>query len=181
MTEGKLTERGWVETRRIGDLVFTYRTGKDAPKDTPVFDMSVGDVAVENVGTREIELRYSVPLTFFEGHLFELGAAQERTFKFPHTHWTGPEDEMVYTSRPGRRGKLSRRDYMDLYHRLGRAQLIDGTMRTQYSAAISIDGTIHQLEFGPRLFVVDLDRDWDQEMAKYIEFFAARDRGEIPR
>ena len=179
MADGSMTDRGWVEQRRVGDLVFSYRTGRDAPAASPVFDMSVGEITVENVGTRVVNVRYSVHEIFFAGHRFELGPAQEKAWSHGHIHFPGPEDAMSYDSRPGKKALLSRQDYMGLLHRLGLPGFLDGTMRTQFHGLVVIDDAPHELDFGPRLFVVDLDRDWDEERARYGEFFAARDRGEI--
>ena len=180
MSEGTMTERGWVQEVRLGDLRFCYRSGRDSPRATPVFDMSVGEVTVENLGERAVNLKYSIPEVFFGGHVFEFGANQERRFSHPHVHWPGPEDEMSYDCGPGRKGLLSRQDYMSLFHKLGRPHFVDGFMRTHYAAALLVDDAPLTLEFGPHLFEVDLDRDWDEEQARYLDFFAARDRGEIP-
>lgn len=180
MAKGRMTERGWIETTRVGDLVFTYRSGRDAPRDVPLFDMAVGEITFENLGERPVRLEYTIPDTFFGGHLFEIGPAQELAWKHPRPAWSEPDDAIDFACPPGKKGLLSRQDYLHLVHEIGRARLLDGTMRTQYGADLRVDGELVRLEFGPHVFRVELDRDWAAEQARYEEHFVARDRGEIP-
>jgi hypothetical protein len=180
MAAGRMTDRGWVQTTRIGDLEFSYRTGRDSPRGLPVFDMSVGEITFENLGERPVNLKYSVTDTFFDGHCFELGAAQELTWRYPRAEHSQPEDAIDFDCPPGKKGLLSRQDYLHVVSEIGKASLLDGTMRTRYAAVLLVDGEPLELEFGPQIFHVELDRDWDEEKARYVDFFVARERGEIP-
>jgi hypothetical protein len=180
MATGRMTDRGWVETTRIGDMEFRYRTGRDVPKGASVFDMSVGEITFENLGDRPVNVRYSVNDAFFEGHVFELGAEQELEWRYPRAEFASPDDVIDFDCPPGKKGLLSRQDYLHVLNEIGMPSMLDGTMRTRYAATVLVDGQPHALEFGPHVFHVELDRDWDDEKARYVDYFVARDRGQIP-
>jgi hypothetical protein len=173
----RITDRGTAMSFQIGDVVVTYLSGKDVDAQTPVFDMSVGEITLENTGDRPINLKFNAPQTFFVGHSFEFGSSRKKTYSHHHIEKSEPTDFIDYDIPPGGRVPISRRDYMDLYLRLGRAYFLDGTMCTQFEGVIQLDNVAHTLQFGPHCFKVDLDRDWDQEQARYLQFFADRDKG----
>jgi hypothetical protein len=96
MAAGRMTDRGWVQTTRIGDLEFSYRSGRDSPRDLSVFELSVGEITFENLGERPVNLKYSVTDTFFDGHTFRarrsararLGATRGQSIHSPRMRST---------------------------------------------------------------------------------------------
>lgn len=171
--EGRVSDRGTVFEQRIGDLKVTYLTGKDADAATPVFDMSVGDIILENTGGRPISLSYDSHRAGFGGHQFDFGGEGQNPYADPRPEVYDPPSPIDFVLKPGALIQISRRDLMELYERL----VGDGTLCTRYAASILVDGRAQRLEFGPHCFRVVRARDWAGEEKRYLEFFAARDRG----
>lgn len=172
--EKRITPRGTAFVLKIGDLVVTYVTGKDADATTPVFTMSVGETTLENRGPRPINLKYNTDETFFRGHRIEFGANPPPAAT-PHSHRTSPDDLVDYDLKPGQKAWISRQDLMDPVLRRGPACLADGTVTTRFVANLQVDHHMHTLDFGPHRFIIAIDRDWDREREQYVEFFRKRD------
>lgn len=171
----RMTERGVVYSSRIGDLSVTYLSGRDADARTPVFDMSLGELLLENTGGRPIHLKYDATQTFFTSHRFDFGTHVKNSYAYPRPLPSDVQSLIDYNLAPGVKIPISRQDFMGVFEELGRAYFMDGTICTRYEASIEVDGTLHTLRFGPHCFHVDLDRDWDREKERYLQFFKARD------
>lgn len=169
------TNRGVIQSSRIGDLSITYISGRDADTRTPVFDMSIGDITLENTGKRPIRLKYNSTQTFFLGHSFEFGTRVKNSYVYPRPLPSEPQTIIDFTLHPGVKIPLSRQDFMDLFGELGKAYFLDGTICTRFEAPIEVDDVLHTLRFGPHCFHVELHRDWDKEQERYLQFFKARD------
>ncbi len=173
----QVTDRGALFTLRFGDVTVTYLSGKDVDAQTPLFNMSVGEITVHNGGTAPVNVKYNAAQTFFTDHTFVFGKASEKTFRHPHSPTSEPTDFIDYMLPAGGQLPLSRQDYMDLFLRLGRPYFMDGSMCTTFEGVVTLAGKPHPLRFGPHCFEVDLDRDWDLEQKRYEKFFADRDAG----
>lgn len=175
MDNHQVTERGTVYSIKVDELVVTYLSGKDANARTPVFDMSVGEITLENTGDRSINLKYNSIQTFFMGHRFEFGTSIKNVYTHPRMEISEPEDFVDYNLSPGERILISRQDFMNLFQELGRAYFLDGMVCTRFEGTIQVDDRIHVLQFGPHCFRVELDRNWDWEQKRYLQFFKTRD------
>lgn len=175
-----LTDRGTLYGYLIGELRVTYLSGKDAGPGDPVFAMSLGEVALENTGHAAINLKYNATQTFFTAHRFAVGDAARHQLAPPPSPSDEPASFIDYDLPPAQRILISRQDLMEWVYRVGKAGLADGTISTRYEAALQVDGVTHPLRFGPHLFQIALDRDWDREQADYLQFYADRDAGKLP-
>lgn len=171
------TDRGTALSLQVGAIAVSYLSGKDADAKTPIFNMSIGEIILKNTGTRPVNLKFNASQTFFMGHTFEFGADKKQRYTHPRLLTSEPTDFINYDIPPGGSIPISRQDYMDLFHKLGRAYFLDGTMCTRFEGVIQIDGHAHTLRFGPHCFKVALDRDWSREQERYLQFFADRDKG----
>ncbi|MDI1475410.1 hypothetical protein [Polyangium sp. y55x31] len=170
-------DRGVTYSYAIGTLAVTYLSGKDADATTPVFDMSVGEITLQNMSVRPINLRYDASQTRHGGHDITFGPHAQgplvETEPLPHEDPPIPVD---YDLAPGQKLLISRRDFMDIVLRAGVDVLQNGDVCTRFEAALQIDGALHTLQFGPHCFHVALDRDWELEKERYVQFFLDRDR-----
>ncbi len=172
----QITARGTLYTTRIGDLQVTYLSGRDADELTPVYDMSVGEVVVKNLGARPINLQYDSSQTFFSGHKFAFGPKALEKLQPPPSPSTAKASFINFDLQPGQQIFLARQDLMDRLHEVGPAALDDGTMCTRFVAAVLVDSQPQSLVFGPHCFHIAPKRDWDAEQAAYVQFFLARDK-----
>jgi hypothetical protein len=160
----------------IGALVVTYLSGKDADASTPVFDMTLGEITLENTGDRAINLQYDGSHMRYLGHRFTFGphALDAPADDKPNPH-EFPPAPMNYDLAPGQKVLVCRRDFMDFVRRNGVGVLQDGEVCTRFGAALVVDGVPHVLRFGPHCFRVALERDWQQEKERFVEFFLDRE------
>ena len=176
--EQKITERGTVPSLKISGLNITYLSGKNADAQTPVFNMSVGEITVENTKNHPLSLRYNPEETFFTGHRFEFGTLIKKVYVDPPLHPVMAESNNLITFNlpPGGKIHLSRRDLMALFQQLGRQYFLDGRVCTRFESTIWIETQAYPLKFGPPCFTVDLERDWETEEKLYLQFFLNRDK-----
>ncbi len=57
--EQVVTERAIVQSLQISGLNITYLSGKNADRQTPVFNMSIGEITVENTNPHPVNLRWA--------------------------------------------------------------------------------------------------------------------------
>jgi hypothetical protein len=175
----QIVDRGTLYTTTIGDLVVTYLSGKDADRDSPVVTMSIGEVALKNVGARPINVQYNYTNTGYVGHRFTFGPRALEEMDPPGSPSTTAASFVDHDIAPGEVHLISRQDLMAKYYEKGRDGLRDGTICTRYAAALLIDGQSVSLRFGPHCFHVAMDRDWDREYEEYVQYFLARDKAAL--
>ena len=173
----QVTERGARFSLQLGDVMVTYLSGKESDAQTPVFNMSIGEVVLSNGGTQPINVKYNAAQTFFTDHTFEFGVDLKKSFRHPRSLTTEPTDFVDYELPAGKTIQLSRQDYMALFALLERPHFLDGSMCTAFEGIVELGGKSHKLRFGPHCFKVELDRDWKAEQERYLDFFEARDAG----
>ena len=171
------TNRGVTYSYTIGALSITYLSGKDTDAGTPVFEMSLGELTLENTGDRPINLKYDSSQTFFTGHRFTFGPrAQGAVPDLRPRPGEDPPNPMEYNLAPGQKLLVARRDFMDVVGREGVGVLQNGEVCTQFEAALQVDHVTHAVRFGPHCFQVALDRDWKDEQDRFVQYYLARDR-----
>lgn len=178
VTEKPMSQRGAIQSMRVNGLTISYLSGKNADAHTPVFDMSVGEITIENTEKRPINLQYNSTNTFFNWHTFEFGTLVKNTYIPPRSHpiMSEPLDLINFNLLPGKKIQISRWDFMSLFQELGRAQFLDGRVCTRFEGTILVDGKTQSLRFGPHCFEVALNRDWEKEQKRYLQFFLDRDK-----
>ncbi len=119
-----MSQRGAIQSMRVNGLTISYLSGKNADAHTPVFDMSVGEITIENTEKRPINLQYNSTNTFFNWHTFEFGTLVKNTYIPPRSHpiMSEPWDLINFNLLPGKKIQISRWDFMSLFQELGRAQ-----------------------------------------------------------
>lgn len=177
--EQVVTERGIVQSLQISGLNITYLSGKNADGQTPVFNMSIGEITVENTNPHPVNLRYTPEETFFTGHRFEFGTLIKNVYVEPPVHpivRAGSNNLITFNLPPGGKIHISRRDLMDLFQQLGRQYFLDGRVCSRFESTVWIKAQAYPLKFGPHCFTVDLQRDWEAEEKRYLQFFLDRDK-----